>query len=89
MHHYIAKSNVCSNPLHSVTSIYLYVYLTKLKLNMFKLNLMCYCKPCRCLDLSVLVGILSGVDSDHGTDHRRNDSVNSRSALYPIERRSC
>ena len=28
---------------------------------------MCYCKPCRSLDLSVLVGILSGVDSDHGT----------------------
>ena len=32
---------------------------------------MCYCKPCRSLDLSVLVGILSGVDSDHGTGPRR------------------
>ena len=37
---------------------------------------MCYCKPCRSLDLSVLLGILSGVDSDHGTDPTRNDSVN-------------
>ena len=25
------------------------------------------CKPCRSLDLSVLVEILPGVDSDHGT----------------------
>ena len=33
---------------------------------------MCYCKPCKSLDLSVLVGILSGVDSDHGTGPRRN-----------------
>ena len=40
---------------------------------------MCYCKPCKSLDLSVLVGILSGVDSGHGTGTRRNDSVNSRS----------
>ena len=48
---------------------------------------MCYCKPCRSLDLSVLVGILSGVDSDHRTDPRRNGSVNSRSTLYPIERK--
>ena len=28
---------------------------------------MCDCKPCGSLDLSVLVEILSGVDSDHGT----------------------
>ena len=47
---------------------------------------MCYCKPCRSLDLSVLVGILSGVDSDHSTGLRRNGSVNSRSTLCPIER---
>ena len=50
---------------------------------------MCYCKRCRSLDPSVLVGILSGVDSDHGTGPRRNGSVNSRSTLVPIERRSC
>ena len=50
---------------------------------------MCDCKPCRSLDLSVLVEILSGVDSDHGTGPRRNGSVNSRSILGPIERRSC
>ena len=37
---------------------------------------MCYGKSCRSLDLSVLVGILSGVDSDHGTGPRRNGSVN-------------
>ena len=49
---------------------------------------MCDCKPCRSLDLSVLVEILSGDDSDHGTGPRRNDSVNSRSALCPIERMS-
>ena len=30
------------------------------------------CKPCGSLDLSVLVEILSGVDSDHGTGPRRN-----------------
>ena len=28
---------------------------------------MCDCKPCRILDGSVLVGLLSGVDSSHGT----------------------
>ena len=50
---------------------------------------MCDCKPCRSLNLSVLVEILSGVDSYHGTCPRRNGSVNSRSILYPIERRSC
>ena len=50
---------------------------------------MCDCKPCRSLDLSVLVEILSGVDSDHGTGPRRKGSVNSRSTLYQIERRSC
>ena len=33
--------------------------------------------------LLFLVGILSGVDSDHGTGPRRNSSVNSRSTLYP------
>ena len=37
---------------------------------------MCYCKPCRSLDFSVLVGILSEVDSDHGTGPRENSSVN-------------
>ena len=46
---------------------------------------MCDCKPCGSLDLSVLVEILSGVDSDHGTGPRRNGSVNSRSTLCPIE----
>ena len=45
---------------------------------------MCDCKPCRSLDLSVLVEILSGVDSDHGTGPRRYGSVNSRSTLCPI-----
>ena len=49
----------------------------------------CDCKPCRSLDLSVLVEILSGVDSDHGTGPIRNGSVNSRSTLCPIERRKC
>ena len=39
--------------------------------------------------LSVLVEILSGVDSDHGTGPRRTDSVNSRSTLCPIEILSC
>ena len=48
---------------------------------------MCDCKPCRSLDLAVLVEILSGVDSDHGTGPRRNQSVNSRSTICPIERR--
>ena len=37
---------------------------------------MCDCKPCRSLDLSVLMVILSGVDSNHGTGPRRNGSVN-------------
>ena len=50
---------------------------------------MCDCKPCRSLDLSVLVEILSGVDSNHGTGPRRNRRVNSRSTLCQIERRSC
>ena len=36
---------------------------------------MCDCKPCRSLDLSVLVEILSGVEGDHGTGPRRNGSV--------------
>ena len=39
--------------------------------------------------LSVLVEILSGIDSDHGTGPRRNGSVNTRSTLCPIERQSC
>ena len=50
---------------------------------------MCDCKPCWSLDLSVLVEILSGDDSDHGTGPRRNGSVNSRSTLCLIERRPC
>ena len=45
---------------------------------------MCDCNPCRSLDLSVLVEILSGVDSDHGTGPRRYSSVNPRSTLCPI-----
>ena len=32
---------------------------------------MCDYKPCLSLDLSVLVEILSGVDSDHGTGPKR------------------
>ena len=55
----------------------------------FSVGSMCNFKSCGSLDLSVLVGILSGVDSDHGTGPRRNDSVNSRSILRPLERRSC
>ena len=47
------------------------------------------CKPCGSLDLSVLVGIISEVDSDHGTGPSRNGSVNSRSTVCLIERRSC
>ena len=50
---------------------------------------MCDCKPCRSLDLSVLVEILSGVDSDHGTGPRRYSSVNPRSILCPIQIGSC
>ena len=50
---------------------------------------MCDCKPCRSLDLSVLVEILSGVDSNQGTGPRRNGSVNRRSILSQKERRSC
>ena len=46
----------------------------------------CYCKTCISLDLSILVGILSGVGSDHGTGLRRNGSVNSRSTLCQIEK---
>ena len=37
---------------------------------------MCDSKPCGSLDLSVLVEILSGVDSDHGTGPSRNVNVN-------------
>ena len=48
---------------------------------------MCDCKPWGSLNFSVLVEILSGVDSDHGTGPRRNGSVNSRSTMCPIERR--
>ena len=50
---------------------------------------MCDCKPCTSLDLSVLLEILSGVDIDHGTGPRKYGSVNSRSTLCAIERRSC
>ena len=50
---------------------------------------MCDCKPCRSLGLSVLVEILSEADSDHATGPRRSGSVNSRSTLCSIERRSC
>ena len=50
---------------------------------------MCDFKPCRSLDLSVLVEILSGVDSNHSTGPRRNSSISSRSTLCPIERKSC
>ena len=39
--------------------------------------------------LLFLVEILSGVDSNHGTGPKRKGSVNSRSTLCPIERRSC
>ena len=42
------------------------------------------CNPCRSLDLSVLVEILSGVVSNHDTGPQRNCSVNSRSTLWPI-----
>ena len=49
---------------------------------------MCGCKPCGNLDLSVLVEILPGVDSDHGTGPRRSGSVNLRSTLCQIESRS-
>ena len=44
----------------------------------------CDCNACRSLDLSVLVEILSGVDSDHGKGPRRYGSVDSRSTLCPI-----
>ena len=37
----------------------------------FNVGSMCDCKPCRSLDLSVLVEILSVVDSDHGTGPRK------------------
>ena len=50
---------------------------------------MFYCKPCRSLNVSVLVEILSGVEIDHGTSPRKSGSVNSRSTLCPIDRRSC
>ena len=45
---------------------------------------MCDCNPCRSLDLSVLVEILSGVGSDNGKGPRRYGSVNSRSTLCSI-----
>ena len=44
-------------------------------------GLMCDCMPCRSSDLSVLVEILPGVDSDHGTGPRKYGSVNSGSTL--------
>ena len=46
---------------------------------------MCNCKPCRSLNLSVWIELLSGVDSHNVTGPRRNGSVNSRSTLCPIE----
>ena len=55
----------------------------------YNVGSMCDCKTCRSLDLLVSVEILSEVDGDHGTGHRRNRSVNSRSISCPIERRSC
>ena len=45
----------------------------------YNVGSMCYCKPFKNLDLSVLVGILSEVDSDYGTGSRRNGRVNSMS----------
>ena len=45
---------------------------------------MCDSNPCKSLDLSVLVEILSGVDSHHGTGPRRYGSVNSSLTLCPI-----
>ena len=50
---------------------------------------MCDCKPCRSLDLSVVVEILLRVDSDHSTGPRMKGSVNPRSTLCQIEKRSC
>ena len=50
---------------------------------------MCDSMPCRSLDLSGLVEILSGVDSNHGAGPRRYGSVNSRSTLCPLGRMSC
>ena len=50
----------------------------------FNVGSMGDCKPCRSLDLSVLVEILSGIESDDGTGPRRYSSVNSRSTLCPI-----
>ena len=47
---------------------------------------MCDCKPYSNLDLSVLVEILSGVDSDHGTDPRRKGSVNSGQHMSNIKK---
>ena len=43
---------------------------------------MCDCKPCRSLDLLVLVEILSGVDSDHGPGPRRYSKVNIMPYIY-------
>ena len=47
------------------------------------------CKPCRSLDLSVVVEIIPGFDNDHGTGPRMNRMVISMSTLYSTERRSC
>ena len=43
---------------------------------------MCDCKPCGSLDLSVLVEILSGVDSDHGTGPREGTKVSTQGQQY-------
>ena len=48
----------------------------------------CDSKNCRYFDLSVLVGMHSGIDSGHGTGSRGSDDVNSRSKLCSIERTS-
>ena len=49
---------------------------------------MCDCNTFRSLDLLILVEILLGVDSYHGTGPRRM-TVSTQSTLCLIERRSC
>ena len=48
----------------------------------------CDSKKLSSLDLSVLVGMPSGIERDHRTDLRGNGNVNSRSTLCSIERRA-
>ena len=45
-------------------------------------------KESRSLNLSVLVGMQSGIDSGHGIGPSGSDNVNSRSTLCSIERRT-